>query len=298
MALIVDHATIAARQLEPLQQAFAALGLPSTYGGIHSNGGTHMALLSFADGSYLELISTLNVGQTSPWWHAHIAGDGGPCAWAARCDDVAAEAARLARLDVAVRGPIAMQRVRPDGKQIAWELAYLGEGEPGCVLPFLIQDHTPRGWRVPTDTAVATDLLTGLAGVVVGVPDLEATVQLFQRAYDWPRPERQDDPAFGARLTRFPGTPLTLAAPLTESGWLAQRLARFGASPCAFLVGAFDFEVARERFNVAQAGRWFERPLGWFDPSVLAGIRLGLVGTCPGTTDTRMGTTCYESKST
>ena len=46
-----------------------------------------MALLSFADGSYVELISTLEPRQTSPLWHAHIAGDGGPCARAVGVDD-------------------------------------------------------------------------------------------------------------------------------------------------------------------------------------------------------------------
>jgi hypothetical protein len=276
MALVIDHATIAARQLEPLQQAFAALGLPPTYGGIHSNGVTHMALLSFADGSYLELISTLKVGQSSPWWHAHIAGDGGPCAWAARCDDVAGEAARLVRAGVPVRGPFAMRRERPDGTQLEWELLYLGEGEPGCVLPFLIQDQTPRAWRVPPQTLVSDGVLAGLDSIVLGVPEPESAIEMFRRAYGWPAPRREDDPAFGAHLAHFPGTPVTLAAPLSEGGWLAERLARFGASPCALLLRAHDFEVACEQFSLAPAGEWFGQKVGWFDASGLGGTRIGL----------------------
>jgi hypothetical protein len=93
MSLRVDHVTIAGPHLTPLEHAFAGIGLKPTYGGLHSNGITHMAMLSLGDGSYIELISTLEAGQTSPLWRAHIAGDGGPCAWAVEADDVAAEAA-------------------------------------------------------------------------------------------------------------------------------------------------------------------------------------------------------------
>lgn len=277
MSISIDHATIAGARLEPLQQAFTGLGLSPTYGGAHSNSVTHMALLSFADGSYLELISTLHAGQVSPWWHAHIAGDGGPCAWAARCDDVAAESVRLAGLGVAVRGPIAMHRERPGGTRLEWELAYPGEGEPGSTLPFLIQDRTPRAWRVPPETAVTTDVLTGLAGVVLGVRDLGPAIDLFRHAYGWPRPERVDDPAFGARLAHFPGTPVTLGAPLSGDGWLAERLARFGPSPCAFLLGAADFEAACARFGLLLPGEWFGRRVEWFDAAALGGTRLGVV---------------------
>jgi len=87
MSLRVDHVTIAGSHLASLEQAFTGVGLKPAYGGPHSNGITHMDLLSFADGSYIELISTLEPGQTSPLWHAHIAGDGGPCAWAVGVDD-------------------------------------------------------------------------------------------------------------------------------------------------------------------------------------------------------------------
>jgi hypothetical protein len=275
MSLSIDHVTIAGARLEPLQQAFTGLGLSPTYGGAHSNGVTHMALLSFVDGSYIELISTVQPGQPSPWWHGHIAGDGGPCAWASRCDDVAAEAARLADLGIAVRGPFVMHRERPDGTQLEWELAYPGKGEPGSTLPFLIQDRTPRVWRVPPEAAVAAGVLTGLASVVLGVPDLAAVTDLFRRAYGWARPERVDDPAFGAHLAHFRGTPVTLAAPLSGDGWLAERLARFGPSPCAFLLGSSDFKAACARFGLTLPGKWFGRRVGWLD-------RAGPRGTCLG----------------
>ena len=61
----IDHATLAARSLDPMVEALRGLGFGPTYGGAHSNGVTHMSLVSFPDGSYLELISTLEPGARS-----------------------------------------------------------------------------------------------------------------------------------------------------------------------------------------------------------------------------------------
>jgi hypothetical protein len=277
LSLSIDHVTIAGTRLEPLQQAFAGLGLTPTYGGGHSNGVTHMALFSLSDGSYVELISTLQAGQASPWWHAHIAGDGGPCAWAVRCDDVAAEAARLAELGIPLRGPFSMHRDRPDGHRLAWDLLYLGEGEPGATLPFLIQDRTPREWRVPPETLVAGDVLTGVAMVVLAVGDLAGPAALFRRVYGWPAPHTMEDAGLGARLALFSGAPVALAAALAGGGWLGERLARFGPSPGAVLLGATDFDAACARFGLRPAGEWLGRRVAWFEAAGLCGTRLGII---------------------
>ncbi len=277
MSLKVDHVTIAGSHLAPLEQAFAGVGLKPAYGGPHSNGITHMALLSFADGSYVELISTLEPGQTSPLWPTHIAGDGGPCAWAVGVDDVATEAARLAALGVPVRGPLYLNRRRPDGVLIEWDLAFLGGGEPGATLPFLIKDRTRREWRVPPSTRVAEAELRGVATVVLGVEQLDRSIDLFQRLYGWPAPQTDEDASLAARLAHFPGTPVTLAAAQQESGWLAERLARFGESPCAFLLATADVDSVAPRFPLVESGSWFGRRIMWFDPATLQGVKLGLI---------------------
>jgi hypothetical protein len=277
MSLRVDHVTIAGSHLATLEQAFADVGLKPVYGGPHSNGITHMALLSFADGSYVELISTLEPGQASPLWHSHIAGDGGPCAWAVEADDVAAEAARLAALGVPVAGPTYLNRRRPDGVLVEWDLAFLGDQGPGATLPFIIKDRTPRDWRVPRSTRVAEGELRGIAMVVLGVEHLDRSVDLFRRVYGWPAPRVAEDADFSAQLAHFPGTPVTLAAALTDSGWLAERLAQFGESPCAFLLASTDTDNVARRFSLPGRGAWFGRRIMWFDPARLKGIRLGLV---------------------
>src|SRR5437667_9181970 len=115
MDLKIDHFTIAGRDLAQLDQLFSNLGMTTDYGGLHSNGITHMSLLGFDDGSYIELISTLETGKKSPLWNGHISNNGGPCAWAVEVDDIHAEAARIASLGLPVKGPLYYNRKRPDG---------------------------------------------------------------------------------------------------------------------------------------------------------------------------------------
>lgn len=277
--LKIDHVTIAGSELARLEQAFAGLGLATDYGGSHSNNITHMALLGFVDGSYIELISALQPGrrQDHAFWGQHIVGDGGPCAWAARVDDVAAEAARVAALGIPVGGPAYYSRRRPDHSVVEWDMAFLGELGAGAMLPFIIKDITPRDRRVRPSASVADGLLSGVDGVILGVENLAVAIELFRRVYNWLAPQIKEDPAFGARLACFQATPVILAAPLTGPGWLSERLARFGPSPCAFLIGSRHFQTACERFGLVEAGPWFERQVAWFDPAKLNGSRLGVI---------------------
>lgn len=275
--LTIDHVTIAGPALAPMEQAFAGVGLPTDYGGPHSNGITHMALLGFADGSYIELISSLEPEpKQTIFWTEQIAGNGGPCAWAVQSEDVAAEAVRLKALGITVKGPEYMHRRRPDGRVVEWDLAFLGDEAAGATLPFMIKDITPREWRVQPSAGVA-GRLTGVAQVILGVEHLADVIDLFRRAYGWSVPQLQHDPGFPARLAHFAGTPVTLAAPLAKDDWLAQRLGRFGPSPCAFLLGTANFEAAKREFSLISATEWFGRSLAWFDPARLDGVKLGVI---------------------
>jgi hypothetical protein len=61
--LPLDHVTVAGDDLRRMQAALAAIGIATVYGGAHRDGATEMALVSFPDGSYLELIAPR---RTSP----------------------------------------------------------------------------------------------------------------------------------------------------------------------------------------------------------------------------------------
>src|SRR5215475_10860795 len=54
--LTIDHVTVAGARLKDLQSALSAVGIAADYGGSHGNRATEMAIASFPDGSYLELI--------------------------------------------------------------------------------------------------------------------------------------------------------------------------------------------------------------------------------------------------
>ena len=113
MSFIIDHVTLGASRLEALAGAFAANGMVTEYGGPHSNGVTHMSLVSFDDGSYVELISVMRPGQPAPGWQEHIVHEGGPCGWAVHADDVAAEATRLRDRGISVSDGSSARRTAP-----------------------------------------------------------------------------------------------------------------------------------------------------------------------------------------
>jgi hypothetical protein len=275
--MLIDHVTIAGPSLAELEQDFANLGLKTDYGGLHSNGITHMALLGLADGSYIELISTLESGRRETvFWGEHIAGKGGPCAWAVRVDDIAAEAARIAALGIPVSGPAYYNRHRPDGLMVEWNLAFLGSQGAGAKLPFLIQDKTPRYWRVQPSASVK-GWLTGVAQVILGVESLPEAINLFRRVYGWLQPPVMVNPVFGATLAHFATTPVILAAPLSAGNWLSARLTRFGESPCAYLLGSANFAEACQHYQLTPTTDWFGRRVAWFNLAEMSSQVLGLV---------------------
>lgn len=261
----IDHVTAAGRDVKAMAEALRnATGITAEYGGPHSNHATEMALASFPDGSYLELIAI----QPNPdpaalkahYWHKFLEADGGPCAWAIRPVDFSNEIARLRKAGVAVTGPNKSGRKRPDGVEIAWETAQVGPTNGGF-FPFMIHDFTPREIRAFPGGKATTSKWNGIARVVIAVHDLDAAIARYQKAYDLPSSDRREDVALGARLASFPGTPIVLAAPLGSGSWLNTRLEEFGEAPCAFILGA-------------KPGRRFER-VAWFDIAQL-GWHLGV----------------------
>ncbi|HEV2199843.1 MAG TPA: VOC family protein [Bryobacteraceae bacterium] len=269
--LKIDHVTVAGRDLKALRAALASVGIPSEYGGPHANHATEMAVTSFADGSYLELIAL----QAAPDpkavaahdWSVQIQNDAGPCSWAVLVPDVDAERRRLLAAHIAAGAPERSGRARPDGIQLRWETAQVGDERRGTFFPFLIRDITPREQRAfPSGKPTAPDF-RGVTRVVIATRDLRASSARFQAAFGWPAPVEQDDPAFGARLAVFKGTPVVLAAPLDARSWIADRLHRFGEGPCAFIFGLQKKTALKTPARTIWAGTeisWLDsRALGW-----------------------------------
>src|SRR5436309_237444 len=85
--LKIDHVTVAGAQLDAMRKALtAAAGIPTEYGGPHSNHATEMALVSFPDGSYLELMGIQPkpdpAAVSAHVWSRFLQNNAGPCAFA------------------------------------------------------------------------------------------------------------------------------------------------------------------------------------------------------------------------
>ena len=272
--LRIDHVTVAGVQLEELRKAFSlTTGIPTEYGGPHSNHATEMALASFPDGSYIELIGIQRQADPAAvaahTWGRFLSDSGGPCAFALRVTDTGAEIKRLSSAGVRVGDAEKSGRTRPDGVALAWETADVGSGPRGSFFPFLIRDLTPRENRVNPSGRPTSTRFRGVGLVVIGVGNLERSIAQYRKAFQLPEPKRQRDESFGADLAWFEGTPVVLAAGLTSDSWLAHRTAHYGDSPCAFVLTAAGGITGRKSSN------WFGRPLFWFDDAKL-GWRLGV----------------------
>lgn len=281
MALLdaIDHVTVAGPTLDAPTDALDGYGFDPAYGGEHSNGVTEMAGVGFPDGSYLELVSSVDLEQTAPLWDAPIRENGGPCGWAVAVDDLDGVLDTLRDRGVAVEGPTRLSRERPDGTDLAWSMAFLGPGDPGSHLPFLISDHTPREARAQPGRGCADTGVTGVERVVVGVDSLDAGIDRYRTAFALDAPARHPGAHDGLAVARFADAPVDLVAP-AGADWLADRLERFGTTPCTFLLGAEPGAPIRDRADGGGGpGTWLGRDVGWVD--VTGGSGLPDLGVLP-----------------
>jgi hypothetical protein len=245
------------------------------YGGPHHDQTTEMAMVSFPDGSYLELIApqpqadAYLVAQQHVWSKFLLGGDG-PCAWALRAPHLAADVERLKSAGIAVSDPAANGRERPDGVRLDWETANIGTAARGTFFPFLIHDVTARDLRAFPQGQAGNRDFQGVTRIVIAVRSLEQSIAQYRRAFGLPAAIEQADAAFGAKLATWHESPVVLAQPLTAQSWLAARLDRMGEAPCAFVLGA----IQPGRYRADSHSRWFDIELSWFDSARL-GWRLG-----------------------
>ena len=69
MLLGIDHLVIVVNDLDQAAKDFARLGFTVVPGGKHPVG-SHNMLISFADGSYLEIIAFYREAPDHRWWNA------------------------------------------------------------------------------------------------------------------------------------------------------------------------------------------------------------------------------------
>lgn len=277
VVLDVDHVSICGSNLDSLRQDFSAVGLTPDIGGQHGNGITQMAIIGFDDASYIELIAPVKPGAPEgSEWARFMSGDAVTCAWAVGTNVLLQEVDRLKKAGIPVKGPEHGSRKRPDGMSVEWMTADVGTGTPGSTLPFVIEDETPREWRVQTSASVKGAPVYGVENVVIGVNNLDASIALFRKAYGWAEPLIENQKDIG-KLAYFPGEPVILAAP-SGGGWLSEHLGKFGETPVAYLLGTRDFTAAAKKYRLSGNRLWFGQKVAWFDAGKLKGVRLGVIG--------------------
>lgn len=275
VVLELDHVSVCGSNLDTLRQDFTAVGLTPDVGGPHGNGITQMAMIGFDDGTYIELIAPIKVGVSAgSEWSKFMNDEAVTCAWAVGTNVLLQEVDRLKKAGIPVTAPEPGSRKRPDGMSIEWKKANVGAGTPGSMLPFIIEDQTPRAWRVQVSPSVQGSPVSGVENVVIAVSNLDASIALFRKAYGWSAPLIESQKEFG-KLAYFPGEPVILAA---GGGWLGEHISKYGESPVAYLLNANDVAAAAKKYKLAIGKPWFSQKVAWFDERKLHGVRLGVIG--------------------
>jgi hypothetical protein len=175
----LDHLVILVRDLGRAVRDYERLGFTVTPGGEHADGLTRNALIPFEECSYLELVAFLDPHdpRDNVWgWRAFLPSGGGLIDYCAASDDLRAEACSLQERGFEVDGPTDGGRRLPDGTEIRWRVARIRQD--GRLLPFLIEDVSPRSLRVPGGSAAEhPNGATGIARLELVAPDARAAAR-------------------------------------------------------------------------------------------------------------------------
>jgi hypothetical protein len=228
MILGIDHLVVVVSDLDQAARDYQELGFTVVPGGQHPVG-SHNVLISFADGSYLEVIAFYREAIDHRWWDPLQKGER-LVDFCFQTDDLLRDTKKLQDAAVAINNPVPWSRKRPDGYELKWLLS-LATGSHRGVAPFLIEDVTPRTERIPQQFSHANQI-TGIDKVVVAVGEL-GQVDKWYSALLGAKGEPFTDSALGADGLRFAigahhcefVTPRDAASPLVH--WLRE----YGPSP-------------------------------------------------------------------
>lgn len=268
----VDHVVILVGDLPGATRRYEELGFAVEAGGEHPGWGTENALIPLADGSYLELLAAHDpaLAARHPLWQRPGGGMRAPGEYggfAVGSSDVSADAAAIRSRGLALEGPLAGSRLRPDGWEVRWRLAF----PRAAGLPFIIGDETPREVRIaPPVRGLGTAATIDEVGVLVR--DLARATRTFERFLGIPaahgRRGRRHHASFqtplGQILLRGPGT----AAPAREA------LGRLGPGVYSITLRIDSVDGLPPALAAALRGTG---PTRQIDPSRACGVRIAIM---------------------
>lgn len=261
MPTAIDHVVILVDDLERAISQYEQLGFTVMPGGKHARF-THNALVTFQDGSYLELIAFYEMPDSAKGemhrWHRFVGQGGGLIDFAVGTDDVKSVVADADKRGLTYDGPHPGQRARPDGQQLAWQSAMVGQDE-SAALPFVIEDITDRGLRVPAEGSTHANGVRGISALVIAVEDLDAASEGYAKLLGKDEPDGTGlkDVEGGDGVYFLIGPHRVELARATGNGPLADQVARRGT-------GLFELQLlGPETTDI--------------DPSTAGGARLRLI---------------------
>ena len=144
----IDHVVVLVEELEAAMARYRELGFTVVPGGRHPSA-TENALVCFRDGSYLELIAFWDASDRCAPVPPSPGGRTRHHRLCPRRRRPGGDRRRAPRARACTIGdPQPGARRRPDGVEVAWKMAFPADAEDQG-LPFLIEDVTDRGRRVP-----------------------------------------------------------------------------------------------------------------------------------------------------
>jgi catechol 2,3-dioxygenase-like lactoylglutathione lyase family enzyme len=165
----IDHLVVLVPDLETAIRNYTQLGFTVVPGGQHPIG-THNALIGFQDGAYLELIA-FREPRPEHAWYALLQRGGGLIDYCMATDNLLGDIETFRAAGVPMSDPSPLGRTRPDGYRLDW-VSSMPPSSPG-ILPFIIEDKTPRSERVPKQTTHPNGV-TGIKSVTIGAPSDES----------------------------------------------------------------------------------------------------------------------------
>ncbi|MCY4539416.1 MAG: VOC family protein [Chloroflexi bacterium] len=256
MILGIDHIVIAARALDSAMATYRRLGFSVVAGGAHPYG-SHNALIGFEDGSYIELLGFYVESPAHPWWDLLHKRGGGLIDFCLATDGIRADLAAFRAAGVAAGDLTEGGRLRPDGYAVKWINNKVG-GEFQGLMPFIIEDVTPRAQRLPSETAQANGA-TGIHCLSLATEDAGRCAAIMGAVLGQDGQPIMDD-ELGASGMRFEvgSHVLEYLAPRDSSSPLHAHLAKKAPAP---------YRVSFKTRGTAAT----------FGPSETEGVRIALV---------------------
>lgn len=274
-----DHFIVLVNDLTAAMQTYRRLGFKVHAGGEHPAFGSHNALVPFADGTYIELVAFKDAALAAQtFWRAGVArlrvGEGF-AGFVLASNDITNDVARL-KFSLAYNDPQAGARVRPDGQRVEWHTAMF-EGSPVGLMPFLIQDDTPRALRIEPATE-GMGSRARVKEVIVVARQLEQARDAY-RALLGSEPKRVHNVAndvVGYRLTMDWGM-IILAHPEQGGNTMEEHLVRRGEGIFALTLeiaglGHDRIRFRNENLTLYPDGNGFLLP-----PELTCGARIRLI---------------------